>query len=168
MKLYNSILSEIEESIGAMEASIDPFNILDIILITPDDNFLNIVRYIDSDKLERYTKDMNVIKAESLFNSSIKYTLWDYDLRIKCLRFIWFLCNKIIPRLYNYWETATGGINITFDELINDSDNTINIINVHPYRLDGSEPRGKYALRLIGLGDANALLFYTNNLRKND
>ena len=45
MKLYNSILSEIEESIGAMEASIDPFNILDIILITPDDNFLNIVRY---------------------------------------------------------------------------------------------------------------------------
>ena len=168
MKLYNSILSGIEESIEAMEASIDPFNVLDIMLITPDDNFLNIVRYIDSNKLERYTKDMDIIKAERLFNSAIKYTLWDYDLRIKCLRFIWFLCNKIIPRLYNYWENATGGINVTFNELTNNPDGTINIINVHPYRLDSSESRGKYALSLIGATGATALLFYTNNLRKND
>ena len=170
MKVYNSILSDVEESIEAMESSIDPFNILNVTLITPDNDFLNIVRYIDEEKLVKYTNDFKIGNSEKLFNPSIKYTLWDYDLKIKCLRFIWFLCNKIIPQLYTYWDFSTkcgSGINITFDEILNNPASTVNIVNVHPYKLDSrmNSDKGIYAMSIISLSGASVLLLYTNNLK---
>lgn len=168
MNVYNSILSNVEEAIEAMESSIDPFNILNVTLITPDNDFLNIVRYIDEEKLLKYTNDFKIGNSEKLFNPSIKYTLWDYDLKVKCLRFIWFLCNKIIPQLYTYWDFGTKcGINITFDEVLNNPESTVNIVNVHPYKLSGgmNSDKGIYSLSIASPSGASVLLLYTNNLK---
>lgn len=169
MKLYNSILSNIDESIAGMESAIDPFNILGVILITPEEDFLGTVRLIDDNKLKHYTADYNPELGDKLLNSSVKFLMWDYDLKEKCLRFIWFICNKVIPKLEHYWDTPhAAGMFITFDELI-----TMPIhemfygVTVAPYNISGSTlTKGQFALAISDISGKSVLVLYTNNLRK--
>ena len=53
MKLYNSILSSVDDSIENMKSSIDPFNIMNIEYIMPDpsDEFIEFIKIINDNCL---------------------------------------------------------------------------------------------------------------------
>lgn len=98
MKLLNSILSNMEDTLFEGNVLIDPFYILDIssvedINIHAIESF--IVSIVDKEKLYEATTEFNYNIWKHLTYTN-KFINVDKNLNKLILRFIWFLCYKLI------------------------------------------------------------------------
>lgn len=106
MKLYNSILSNVEDSINNADKIIDPINLLQVEEVNFSIFYFNrILNNIDIDLLKRYTRYMY---SESFSNVLLKCDnniadIWLFEENTKdiSIRLIWYICNELIITLKN-------------------------------------------------------------------
>ena len=100
MYILNSILSDMESTIYDGDLMVDPFYVLDIQAIEHI-RLPNIITFVES------VIDDNKLKQET---TGFDYEIWRHltftnqfvnnseELNTKILRFIWYLCNKVVYR----------------------------------------------------------------------
>lgn len=106
MKLYNSILSNVEDSINNADKIIDPINLLQVEEVNFSIFYFNrILNNIDIDLLKRYTCYMD---SKSFSNVLLKCDnniadIWLFEENTKdiSIRLIWYICNELIITLKN-------------------------------------------------------------------
>ena len=125
MKLYNSILSSVDDSIENMKSSIDPFNIMNIEYIMPDpsDEFIEFIKIINDNELQSYTTGFNINNADLVYLGTNLSLLLNQDTKEKVARLIHYICNKLLPRINDYFKNpwSMGRLIIDLSDITNGS-----------------------------------------------
>lgn len=174
MKLYNSILSSIDDSIEHMESSIDPFNIMDIEYIMPDDEFIDFIKIINDDELQSYTVDFNSNNADLVYRG-MRSLLLNQDTKEKCARFIYYICNKLLPKINDYFKNPWGRGRLSIDLSNITNDNINYFAHISPYKGTagfifniGIYTCNNIDLYSVQLPIGVVMVSYKNNLINND
>ena len=178
MKLYNSILAPIDESIVNMDKSIDPFNIMDIEYIMPDpsDEFIEFIKIINDNDLQSYTVDFNTNNADLVYLGTNLSLLLDQDTKEKVARLTYYICNKMLPKINDYFKNpwGMGRLVIELSDITNGSIKYF--AHISPYKGIGGYKLniGIYNCKDITVNDilqfpaSVIMVSYKNNLITND
>ena len=177
MKLYNSILSSIDDSIEHMESSIDPFNIMGIEYIMPDpsDEFIEFIKIINDNELKSYTTDFNINNDDLVYLGTNLSLLLNQDTKEKVARLTHYICNKLLPRINDYFKNpwSMGRLIIELSDITNG--NIKYFAHISPYKGTAGYMLniGIYNYKNINIDSLQSpagviIVSYKNNLITND
>lgn len=93
-RLYNSILSDVEDTLSDGTELMDPFNMLDVQKIKFVGHFSDVYPHIDMDNLYNETEDFDIDTWEWVLDENL--LLVDDELKYAMLRLAWWLCREIL------------------------------------------------------------------------
>ena len=150
--IYNSILSDIDDTLHEGDVLTDPFGIFDVYGVEVNNEFLSFFKVIDLYKLRLNTNDMDIdwwtlnspIPLSLSRGNTPEIGLMDYGIQEYILRFAWYVCKCIFEIKTN--DTAhplTGHFKIPFEHLTKDP-SAMSYNNIYAYdyatmeRLEGT------------------------------
>ena len=95
MKIYEGILAGMDKVIEHGNNITDPFNVLEVTYINVSEEFVELLKCLDYDKLINNTTNFNYDEWEQYmkYNYFLLYTPKDQEI---ITRFAWWICNQVL------------------------------------------------------------------------
>jgi hypothetical protein len=170
LRIYESILSDMDDTINSGDMEVDPFRRFDIRNIEIKSNLLRYIAHIDKNKLLKHTENLDLNQWDYLIDSKdFKFMFVDDESKEIILRLSWWICFEILYGKQRVNEYAVGHW-IDMSPVLRDNDLTgqNSLSRIYLYKARPSGDWLQYMSIVLPTGSDLIILYRNKNIFDNN